>query len=78
MSYLAAALIGPFFWLVTLSVALWLVRKFAPSWEKILWMRIPNTDPPETTQTSPQAPGSSGCSGPALLEKEAKASNRGG
>lgn len=42
MAYLLAGLIGPLFWLVTLSVILWLVRKFAPKWEKVLFMKIPN------------------------------------
>lgn len=56
MSYLIAGLLGPIFWLVTLSVALWLVRKFVPSWEKVLFMKIPMDDPrenqPDQSRTS--------------------------
>jgi hypothetical protein len=47
VSYLLAGLIGPFLWLVGLAVLLWLVRRFFPKWEKILFMKIPN-DPPDT------------------------------
>lgn len=65
MSYILAALLGPIFWLVTLSIALWLVRKFAPSWEKTLWMRIPN-DPPGKVRTSPPAQGHTGSEAQAL------------
>ena len=61
MSYLLAGLLGPIFWLVTLSVALWLVRKFVPSWEKTLWMRIPNDSPPPDTSEPP--PGHTGSLG---------------
>lgn len=41
MSYLLAGLIGPIFWLIVLSVALWIVRRFFPKWEKILFQKIP-------------------------------------
>ncbi len=37
MKYFVAALIAPFFWLVVLSVSLWLVRRFLPRAEPILF-----------------------------------------
>jgi hypothetical protein len=33
---------SPFFWLLVLGVALWLVRRFFPKWEKTLFQKIPN------------------------------------
>jgi hypothetical protein len=33
MSYILAGLLQTFFWLAALSIALWLVRRFAPSLE---------------------------------------------
>ena len=41
MTYFVAGLLGPIFWWVTLSVALWLVRKFLPpKWERILFQKL--------------------------------------
>lgn len=37
MSYLVGALVAPFFWLVVLSVALLIVRKFIPRSERLLF-----------------------------------------
>lgn len=37
MSYFLAGLLQGVFWLVTLSVSLWLVRRFAPSLEVALF-----------------------------------------
>ena len=42
MEYLLAGLIGPWLWWLLLGFILWLVRKFAPKWEKTLFMKIPN------------------------------------
>jgi hypothetical protein len=37
MSYFLAGLLQGVFWLVALSIALWLVRRFAPSFEVALF-----------------------------------------
>jgi hypothetical protein len=42
MEWLLAGLIAPFFRLLVLTPILWLVRRFAPSWEKVLFQKIPN------------------------------------
>jgi hypothetical protein len=34
------SLLAPFFWLLVLSVALWLVRRFFPKWEKVLFRKM--------------------------------------
>lgn len=34
------SLLAPFFWLLVLGVALWLVRRFAPKWEKTLFRKM--------------------------------------
>ena len=39
MKYALAGFLVPFFWLLVLSLSLWLVRKLAPSWERILWSK---------------------------------------
>lgn len=38
--YLLAALIGPFFWWVLLGTILWIVRRFFPRWEAILFRKL--------------------------------------
>lgn len=37
--YLIAGIIAPFFWLIVLSISLWLVRRFCPGWERVLWSK---------------------------------------
>jgi hypothetical protein len=37
MKYLLAGIIGPLFWLLTLSTALWMVRRYWPRAESILF-----------------------------------------
>jgi hypothetical protein len=39
--YLLVGLIAPLFWLVVLTIAKWIVRRFFPRWEKTLWQKIP-------------------------------------
>jgi hypothetical protein len=39
LKYLIAGLIGPFFWLIVLSVCLWLTRKLFPKAES--WLFAP-------------------------------------
>lgn len=37
MTYALAAILQPLFWLIALSVSLWLVRRYAPKWEQVLF-----------------------------------------
>lgn len=37
-TYALAGLLSPIFWLVTLSVALWITRLIAPRWERLLFV----------------------------------------
>lgn len=37
--YLIAGLLGPLFWLIVLSVSLWLVRRYFPKAERVLWSK---------------------------------------
>jgi hypothetical protein len=37
MSYFIAGLVQAFFWLIALSVALWLCRRWFPTWERMLF-----------------------------------------
>lgn len=39
MKYLIAGILGPIFWLVVLTASLWLVRRYAPEWERVLWSK---------------------------------------
>lgn len=39
VKYLVAGILAPFFWLIVLGVSLWLVRKLAPSWERVLFSK---------------------------------------
>lgn len=36
-----AAILGPIFWVLILTPILWIVRRFFPKWEKVLFMKIP-------------------------------------
>lgn len=40
MKYLVAGFLAPFYWLIVMSVSLWLIRKFKPKWEPILFGSI--------------------------------------
>jgi hypothetical protein len=42
LAILLGAIFSPFFWLIVLAVALWLVRRYKPGWEKTLFQKIPN------------------------------------
>lgn len=37
--YLIAGVLGPLFWLIVLSVSLWIVRRYFPRAERILWSK---------------------------------------
>ena len=56
-AWLLAGILGPLFWWVTLSLILWLIRRFAPSWEKPLFRKWPDpTDLDTPTARQPSVP----------------------
>lgn len=60
MKYFVAGLLQPFFWLITLSIALWLTRKFIPRAEywlftpisRIVWQTIRRLRTPKASEST--------------------------